>query len=62
MTKPGPKSLEFSNPEKYKLVRDALLAGTPAYRVHKQTGAGAGTVMKVQRALMAEGLLTKEKA
>ena len=57
----GVPGIEVRNPALYEQVRTHLLSGIPAWRVHKITGAGVSTVVRVKAKLTREGALVIPK-
>ncbi|HTS10156.1 MAG TPA: recombinase family protein [Candidatus Eisenbacteria bacterium] len=51
--RPGPKGIEHSDPERYRRVVELLANGTRPWVVHKTTGTGHSTVLRIRDELRA---------
>lgn len=51
--RPGPKGLEVTDPERYRRVMELLAGGMRPWVVHKTTGTGHSTVLKIREGLRA---------
>lgn len=55
---PGPKKLEVSDPARYAEVKRLLAAGTAPWGVHRATGTGHSTVLRIRAEMEKAGELT----
>jgi DNA invertase Pin-like site-specific DNA recombinase len=51
---PGPKGIEISDPARYQMVRDMLVRGVAPWRVHRETGTGHSTVLRIKAEIETE--------
>ena len=51
--RPGPKGIEVTDPERYRNVVEMLLSGVRPWVVHKTTGTGHSTVLRIREELRA---------
>jgi DNA invertase Pin-like site-specific DNA recombinase len=51
--KPGPKRIEIADPERYARVKELLTGGATPWTVHRMTGTGHSTVLRIRAEIQA---------